>query len=106
MSSLETRIAAAASDSLALVVEGVEEAALEGGMTREVAGSLARQALAGTATVLASGGGSPALLKERVASPGGTTIEGLAVLEDGAVRGALMSATRSAAMGEEKGRSK
>jgi pyrroline-5-carboxylate reductase len=91
---------------LVVVVAGVEEAALEGGMRAEVAGSLARQALAGTAAVLGSGAESPALLKDRVASPGGTTIQGLAVLEDGAVRGAFMSAMKFAATGEEKGRSK
>ena len=106
MSSLESRIAAAAGDALALVVEGVEDAALEGGMTPEIAGSLARQALAGTAVVLGGGVESPAVLKDRVASPGGTTIQGLAVLEDRAVRGALIRAMKSAAADEEKGSSK
>jgi pyrroline-5-carboxylate reductase len=106
LSSLESRIAAAAGDSLTLVVAGVEEAALEAGMTAEVVGSLARQVLEGTAVVLGSGLESPAVLKDRVAAPAGTTIQGLAVLEDRAVRGALIRAVQSAAAGEEKGRSK
>ena len=38
----------------------------------------------------------PAVLKDRVASPDGTTIAGLEVLERGAVRGTVMAAVVAA----------
>jgi pyrroline-5-carboxylate reductase len=51
-----------------------------------------------------SGDGSlthPALLKDRVTSPAGTTIAGLAELEDSGVRGALIRAVKAAAKRSE-----
>ena len=44
----------------------------------------------------------PALLKDKVTSPGGTTITGLAELETSGVRGALMRAVKAAAKRSEE----
>jgi pyrroline-5-carboxylate reductase len=41
-------------------------------------------------------GQHPGILKDMVASPGGTTIEGLHELEKGKLRGVLMNAVRAA----------
>jgi pyrroline-5-carboxylate reductase len=43
-------------------------------------------------------GEHPAVLKDRVASPGGTTIAGLQALEERAVRGAFMAAVEAATL--------
>ena len=56
----------------------------------------AATALAGTAALLADGT-DPALLRQRVSSPAGTTIAGVAVLERGAVRAHVADAVLAAA---------
>ncbi|HQU44283.1 MAG TPA: pyrroline-5-carboxylate reductase dimerization domain-containing protein, partial [Pirellulales bacterium] len=65
-------------------------------LPRDVALALAAQTVRGAAELVLSSGQHPAALKDQVASPGGTTIAGLQVLEAGAVRGALMAAVEAA----------
>lgn len=50
----------------------------------------------GTATLVQATGQHPAVLKDNVASPGGTTIAGIHALETGGLRGTLMSAVVAA----------
>jgi pyrroline-5-carboxylate reductase len=78
------------------VLQGLEEGAVAEGMPREIARPFVTQTLLTTARLLQERPGSPADLKDQVASPGGTTITGLAVLEERAVRGALISSMRDA----------
>lgn len=78
-----------------LVAEALTEAAVTEGMSRPVAERVIRQLLLGSATLL-DREGDPALLRERVTSPGGTTAAGLAVLADLDVRGAFAAAVRAA----------
>ncbi|OFW68388.1 MAG: hypothetical protein A2Y74_00300 [Actinobacteria bacterium RBG_13_63_9] len=104
MVSLDARIASATTGFLAVALEGVEEGAVGAGLPRAAVRAFARQALLGTAVLMGSGTESPADLKDRVSSPGGTTIAGLAVLEDGGVRGALIRAVETAALGAPEGR--
>lgn len=86
---------------LAVVLEGLEDGAVRAGLPRHVARGFVRQTAVGTARLLQEGSGSAAELKDQVSSPGGTTIAGLAVLEDRGVRGALLRAVEAAA---ERGR--
>lgn len=86
---------------LALVLEALEDGAVRGGLTRVVARRFVRQMARGTAGLLLEDPDSAAALKDRVSSPGGTTIAGLAVLEDRGVRGALLRAVEAAT---ERGR--
>jgi pyrroline-5-carboxylate reductase len=72
-------------------------------MPREDARRFAQQALLGSVRLLADVGESPAALKDRVASPAGTTIAGLATLEDRGVRGALIRMVRQVATAEVEG---
>jgi pyrroline-5-carboxylate reductase len=87
---------------VAMFIEGLSDGGVAAGLPREVATKLAAQTVLGTARMILETGMHPGALKDSVASPGGTTIEGIHELEKGALRGTLMSAVRAAA--EKSGR--
>ncbi len=87
---------------LALALEGMEDGAVRVGMPRATARTFVRQTALAAALLLQRYPGSAADIKDQVSSPGGTTIAGLAVLEDRGVRGAFVRAIEEAT---EKGRS-
>jgi pyrroline-5-carboxylate reductase len=91
-----TALAGSGPGLLALVAEGLEEGAVAAGLSRPRARELTAAVLAGTAALLADGT-DPALLRQRVSSPAGATIAGLAVLERGAVRAHVADAVLAAA---------
>ena len=97
-------IAGSAAGSLAAALAGIEEGAVEAGLPRDTARVFVRQTALGTALLLDDHPGSPADLKDQVASPGGTTIAGLAVLEDQGVRGAFIRALEMTAGRERRER--
>ena len=82
---------------VALVVEALADGGVKAGLPRALALALATETLSGTAALITETGEHPAQIKDRVASPGGTTIAGLAVLEQRAVRAALIDAVVAAA---------
>ena len=82
---------------VALVVEALADGGVKAGLPRSLALALATETLSGTAALLEQTGEHPAQIKDRVSSPGGTTIAGLAVLEQRGVRGALIDAVVTAA---------
>jgi len=86
---------------LAIVMEGLEDGAVRTGIPRHVARPFVQQMAVGTARLLFEEGLTASQLKDRVSSPGGTTIAGIAVMEDRGVRGALLRAVEAAA---ERGR--
>ncbi len=77
---------------LAIVAEALSDAGVRVGLPRDVAHLLAAQTMLGTGRMLADTGMHPALLKERVASPGGTSIAGVHAMERGGIRALLMDA--------------
>ena len=79
-----------------LVLEALADGGVKCGLSREVAQKLAIGMLGGTAKYLDKNGLHPAVLRDRVASPGGTTIAGLVELEKGAVRSSFISAIEAA----------
>lgn len=79
----------------ALVLEGMVTGAVAMGLPRDEAYTMAAQTMRGT-TGLVLGGEHPAILKDKVTTPGGCTIGGLLVLEEGAVKGTVARAVREA----------
>jgi pyrroline-5-carboxylate reductase len=82
---------------VALLVEALADGGVKAGLPRSLALALATETFSGTAALLDQTGEHPAQIKDRVSSPGGTTIAGLAVLEQRGVRGALIDAVVTAA---------
>jgi pyrroline-5-carboxylate reductase len=79
-----------------LMIEALSDGGVRMGLPRDVALALAAQTVRGAAELVISSRQHPAVLKDQVASPGGTTIAGLQTLETGAVRGVLMAAVEAA----------
>lgn len=82
---------------LAWLLSGLIAAAESAGMEKKVAHVLAVQTLAGTAQLLCEGGFTPDTLIRSVASPGGTTAAGLAVLDRSSVHHTLARTLQAAA---------
>jgi len=82
---------------VALFVEALADGGVRMGLPRQEALELAAQTVLGTARLLLETGEHPAVLKDRVASPGGTTIAALSVLEHMGFRGAVIEAVMASA---------
>lgn len=81
---------------VAVMVEALIDGGVAAGLPRPIATQLAIQTVRGTAELLYSQGIHPAQLKDQVTSPGGTTIAGIACLEQAGFRSALIEAVRAA----------
>ncbi|ATY65335.1 pyrroline-5-carboxylate reductase [Cordyceps militaris] len=78
-----------------LMLEAATDGAVAMGIPRAEARRMAAQTMRG-ATGLVQSGEHPAVLRENVCTPGGCTIGGLLVLEDGGARGTIARAIREA----------
>ena len=77
-------------------LEALADAGVRVGLPREAALTLAAQTVYGAAKLVLESGQHPAVLKDQVTSPGGTTIAGLERLEAGGLRAAVYEAVAAA----------
>ena len=81
---------------LFLVAESMIDAGVLLGLPRDLATELTVQTMVGSAKLLAETGTHPAILRDRVTSPGGTTAAALRALESHALRSAFQDAMEAA----------
>lgn len=79
-----------------LLAETLISEAVNQGLSPEVADSLVRQLLVGSAALLAASSETPAALREQVTSPKGTTAAAMAALEQAGFREAFTAAVAAA----------
>jgi len=89
------------------MIEALTEGGKAAGLPAELAAELASRTAAGAAAMVLQTGETPAVLRERVTSPGGTTVAGLAVLTERGFNAAVVEAVeaatrRSAELGQAK----
>jgi len=85
-----------------MIMEALADGGVKMGLSRDVANTLAIQTVLGSAKLAQESGEHPGALKDKVASPGGTTIAGVHALECGGLRATLIDAVETAALRSEE----
>lgn len=80
-----------------VIAEALSEAGAKAGLPRDIARKMAVQMLLGSTVLMRNLNEHPAAIRDRVATPGGCTIDALTKLEEGRFRATLISAVTTAA---------
>lgn len=78
-----------------MIIDAMADAGEMYGIPRTKAIELAAQSMLGAAKMILDTGDSPKTLRDNVCSPGGTTIEGVRVLEEHDIRNAFIAAVKA-----------
>ena len=91
---IATAVAGSGPAFLALIAEALTDGAVKAGLERHLSTQLVQGLFSGTASLLKHS--HPAIIKDSVMSPGGTTAAGYAKLEESGVRNAMIKAIEAA----------
>jgi pyrroline-5-carboxylate reductase len=78
------------------MIEALTEGGVAAGLPAELAAELATRTAVGAAEMVVQTGEAPAVLRERVTSPGGTTLAGLGVLDERGFKDTIIAAVQAA----------
>jgi len=76
-----------------IFIEALADSVVKYGIPRDAAYEMAAQTVLGAAKMVLETGENPSVLKDRVCSPGGTTIAAVVALEEYGFRNAIFKAT-------------
>jgi pyrroline-5-carboxylate reductase len=91
-----TGLSASGTAFVYILLESLAEGGVKVGLPRDISTLLAAQTMLGAARMVLDTGDHPALLKDAVTTPAGSTIDGILELEDGKVRVTLIKAVMKA----------
>lgn len=83
---------------VAMFIEALADGGVKYGLKRDQALKIAAQTVYGSAKLVLESGQHPAVVKDNVCSPAGTTIEGVQALEDAAFRATVMKAVEKSTL--------
>lgn len=89
-----TAIAGSSPAYVFMLIESMADAAVREGLSRKTSYKLASQAVMGSAKLLLENEEHPGILKDKICSPGGTTIEAVHSLEKSGFRSAIIEAVK------------
>lgn len=91
-----TGLSASGTAFIYILLESLAEGGVKVGLPRDISTLLAAQTMMGAARMVLDTGFHPALLKDAVTTPAGSTMDGILELEDGKVRVTLIKAVMKA----------
>ena len=91
-----TGLSASGTAFIYIILESLAEGGVKVGLPRDVSTLLAAQTMMGASRMVLDSGDHPALLKDAVTTPAGSTMDGILELEDGKLRVTLIKAVMKA----------
>ncbi|MBN2559263.1 MAG: pyrroline-5-carboxylate reductase [Clostridia bacterium] len=92
---IATAIAGSSPAYVFMLIEAMADAAVSEGLSRETSYKMAAQSVLGSAKLMMENNEHPAILKDKICSPGGTTIEAVVMLEKYGFRNAVIQAIKA-----------